>query len=68
MEVHLVLNGALQKGLENATHPPKVVLEHVPETFNIDYNWSIEVKPTVILKGAREVEMTRVKEIESIRG
>lgn len=68
MEIIFVINGTLQRGIDNELNPPKVAKEFGPDTFNIDYNWSIETKPNVILKSAREVEMTTVKELESIRG
>lgn len=69
MEVIYVLNGNMERvpGYEN--HPPSVTQDSFGnEGFSYEIRWTAACDPKVVLRGANEVDMRAVQEIENLRG
>lgn len=69
MEVILVLNGTMTRSPGFEHYPPKVETgKWGNDGFSIEYEWTVECEPKVLLKDVSCANMKAVKEIESTRG
>lgn len=69
MEVILVLNGpvGIVAGFEH-NPPPVHTNKWNHDGFSIEFEWTVECEPKVLLKDAYHVDQSTVKEIENTKG